>query len=189
MLHEYCYTYLTHGASTRATTHAYRFRRASKMKRAKSSTVWDHFERKADEVTCKICNAVFKYSSSTSTMQNHLRSKHPQSSCDEGQQTLPSILAGRSCDARRSEEITQRICSMVVKDILPIGVVCGEGFQELLGYIEPNYEIPSRYTITHRIEACFEERKKKNRLKRNSVAQSVWPLRLTAGQHSQRKAI
>ncbi|XP_048054650.1 E3 SUMO-protein ligase ZBED1-like [Megalobrama amblycephala] len=49
---------------------------------------------------------------------------------------------------------------MVVKDVLPISVVCGEGFQELLGYIEPNYEIPSRCTITRRIEACFDERKK-----------------------------
>lgn len=125
-----------------------------------SEKMYDHFKRKADEVTCKICNTVLKYSSSTSTMQYHLRSKHPQSSCDEGQQTLPSILSGRRCDARRSEEITWRICSMVVKDILPIGVICGEGFQELLGYIQPNYEIPSRYTITSRIKACFEERKK-----------------------------
>ncbi|XP_077094167.1 E3 SUMO-protein ligase ZBED1-like [Siphateles boraxobius] len=119
------------------------------MKRSKRSTVWDHFNRKGeDEVTCKICCAVLKYSSSTSTMQYHLRSKNPQASSDEG------------CDARRSEEITQRICSMVVKDTLPISVVCGEGFQELLGYIEPNYEIPSRCTITRRIEARFEERKK-----------------------------
>ncbi|XP_077086297.1 E3 SUMO-protein ligase ZBED1-like [Siphateles boraxobius] len=119
------------------------------MKRSKRSTVWDHFNRKGeDEVTCKICCAVLKYSSSTSTMQYHLRSKHQQASSDEG------------CDARRSEEITQRICSMVVKDTLPISVVCGEGFQELLGYIEPNYEIPSRCTITRRIEARFEERKK-----------------------------
>ncbi|XP_077081895.1 E3 SUMO-protein ligase ZBED1-like [Siphateles boraxobius] len=131
------------------------------MKRSKRSTVWDHFNRKGeDEVTCKICCAVLKYSSSTSTMQYHLRSKHPQASSDEGQQTLPAMLSGRRCDARRSEEITQRICSMVVKDTLPISVVCGEGFQELLGYIEPNYEIPSRCTITRRIEARFEERKK-----------------------------
>lgn len=84
------------------------------MKRAKRSTVWDHFNRKGDEVTCKLCGAVLKYSSSTSTMQYHLRSKHPKASSDEGQQTLPSMLSGRRCDARRSEEITQRICSMVI---------------------------------------------------------------------------
>lgn len=72
---------------------------------------------------------------------------------------LPSMLSGRRCDARRSEEITQRICLMVVKDILPISVVCGEGFQELQRFIEPNYDIPSRATITRRIKTCFEERK------------------------------
>lgn len=49
---------------------------------------------------------------------------------------------------------------MVEKDIMPISVVCAKGFQELLGYIEPNYKIPSRQTITSRIEACFAERQK-----------------------------
>lgn len=92
-------------------------------------------------------------------MQYHLRSKHPHAFCDEGQQMLPSMLSGRRCDARRSEEKTQRICLMVVKDILPISVVCGEGFQELLTFIEQNYDIPSRATITRRIKTCFEERK------------------------------
>ena len=94
-------------------------------------------------------------------MQYHLRSKHPGS--DDGgpsQQTLPYMMAGRRCDARRSEEITQKICSMVEKHILPISVVRGDGFQELLGYVEPNYQIPSRMTITRRLEAGFEERKK-----------------------------
>lgn len=73
---------------------------------------------------------------------------------------MPSMLAGRRCDARWSEEITQRICLMVEKDIMPISMVCGEGFQDLLGYIEPNYKIPSRQTITSRIEARFAEGKK-----------------------------
>ena len=76
------------------------------------------------------------------------------------QQTLPSMMAGRRCDTRRSEEITQKICSMVEKDILPIGVASGDGFSELLGYVEPNYWFPSRPTITRRLEARFEERKK-----------------------------
>lgn len=49
---------------------------------------------------------------------------------------------------------------MIVKDILPVSVVCGEGLQELLRYIERNYDIPSRATITHRIETCLEERNK-----------------------------
>ena len=49
---------------------------------------------------------------------------------------------------------------MVGNDILPISLVTGDGFQELLGYVEPNYQIPSRMTITRRLEAGFEERKK-----------------------------
>ena len=112
------------------------------MKRAKRSGVWDSFiqNENNDEVTCKLCNAVMKYNSSTSAMQYHLRVKHANvasSSSGTGvQPTLPSMITGRRCDARRTEEITQKICVMVEKDILPISVVNGEGFQELLRYFE-----------------------------------------------------
>jgi len=38
-------------------------RQYSKMKQAKRSTMWEHFDRKNVEVICKLCNVGFKYSS------------------------------------------------------------------------------------------------------------------------------
>ncbi|KAJ8403944.1 hypothetical protein AAFF_G00342940 [Aldrovandia affinis] len=76
---------------------------------------------------------------------------------DGGQRSVSSMFAGRRCDARWSEEITQRVWSMIEKDMVPISVVDGQGFQGLLGYLEPNYKIPSRGIITSRIEAHFQE--------------------------------
>lgn len=40
---------------------------------------------------------------------------------------------------------------MIVKD--------SEGFRELMGFIEPGYRIPSRKTLTNRLEQQFAEKK------------------------------
>ena len=37
---------------------------------------------------------------------------------------------------------------MITTDLLPINVVDGQGFREVIKYIEPGYDIPSRTTIT-----------------------------------------
>ena len=135
------------------------------MKRAKKSSVWDHFTNKNDnDVSCNLCNAVLKYSSSTSSMMYHLKTRHPQASMGEknyhqSQPTLPAVLAGRQCDKQCSEAITQKICGMVEKDMLPIDFVSGEGFLELMQLIERDYIVPSRQTITSRIEARFVKKK------------------------------
>lgn len=73
------------------------------------------------------------------------------------------MLAGRKCDKQRSETITQKICGMIEKDMLPLDFVSGEGFLELIQFLEPNYTVPSRQTITTRIEERFV--KKKDELK------------------------
>ena len=48
---------------------------------------------------------------------------------------------------------------MVTTDLLPINVVDGQGFREVLKYIEPGYKIPSRTTITTRVEASYVRKK------------------------------
>ena len=144
--------------------HAGREKLTTMKQRAKRSGVWQHFTATSDsEVTCNLCDVKLKYNSSTSTMKYHLDNAHPRPSAPGSgggaQQTLTSMVAGRRCDARRTEGITQKICGMVEKDTLPISVVDGTGFQELMGYVEPNYTIPSRQTITRRIESRFKEKK------------------------------
>ena len=87
-----------------------------KMKRAKRSGVWESFtlNKDGDEVTCNLCSQVIKYSSSTSTMKYHMSCKHAgaesTSSGSGVQQTLPSMITARRCDARKTEAITHKIC-------------------------------------------------------------------------------
>ncbi|XP_075325281.1 E3 SUMO-protein ligase ZBED1-like [Odontesthes bonariensis] len=114
------------------------------MKRARRSTVWDHFSRKDDKVQCNYCDALFTYHSATSPLIYHLKNVHTNVNSGETSST---------------NEITKRIVNMIVKDMLPLSVADGEGFQELMGFIEPGYRIPSRKTFTNRLEQQYAEKK------------------------------
>ena len=48
---------------------------------------------------------------------------------------------------------------MIVKNMLPLSLGDAEGFQELMGFIQPGYCIPSRKTLTNRLEQQFAELK------------------------------
>ena len=48
---------------------------------------------------------------------------------------------------------------IVTTDMLPINVVDGQGFREVIKYIEPGYNIPSRTTITTRMESSYVRKK------------------------------
>ena len=114
------------------------------MRRAKKTSVWYHFTKKNDtDVSCKLCDTVLKYSSSTSSTMYHLKTRHPQASTGkkihQSQPTLSAMLVGRKDDKQHSEAISQKVCGMLEQEMLPIDFVSEEGFLELMELIEPNY--------------------------------------------------
>lgn len=133
------------------------------MKRARKSFVWDHFISNGDNVHCKHCDCVLKYNTTTSTMIYHLKKVHPAVSGTGGfeqstQPTITSVLAGKKVGAQKAQGITERICEMISNDLLPISVV--EGRQ---------YNIPSRATITSRLEDRYEKKKEELKMALSSV--------------------
>lgn len=130
------------------------------MKRAKKSTAWEHFKIESDGAKCKYCNAVLRYTSSTTSLLYHLNSQHPgiireaaaEPASTFAQPTIPTMLAQNMCSGAKAESITQGICRMIEKDMMPIRMVEGEGFKELINIVQPRYSIPSRSAITRRIE-------------------------------------
>ena len=136
------------------------------MKRAKRSAVWSHFKLINDDkdAKCTICANILKYNNSTTSLNYHLNVSHSAvlqaaASGSQSQPTIPTAFGRRVCGSIKSEGITQRICDMVTTDLLPINVVDGQGFREVLKYIEPGYKIPSRTTITTRVEASYVRKK------------------------------
>lgn len=115
-------------------------------KRLKRSSVWDIFIKVDDEVHCRICDTKLKYRSSTTSMMYHIKNKHPDTMPNEG-----VSLASHA-------EVTELISRMIEKDMLPISMVTGDGFRELLAYTVHNYKIPSTGDITRLIESHFHEK-------------------------------
>uniref|UniRef100_A0A8D3A8R3 BED-type domain-containing protein n=1 Tax=Scophthalmus maximus TaxID=52904 RepID=A0A8D3A8R3_SCOMX len=115
-------------------------------KRLKRSSVWDIFIKVDDEVHCTLCDTRLKYRSSTTSMMYHIKNKHPD--------TMPHDGVSLATHA----EVTELISRMVEKDLLPIGVVSGDGFRELLAYTVPNYKMPVAGDIARLIEGHFHEK-------------------------------
>ena len=145
------------------------------MKRSRRSVAWDHFDLKNELVHCKHCDAVYKYSTATTQMMYHLNKVHPTLVNVGDGASQPSITAAfsrRSCDAQRAEKITKGICKLIEMDMLPLSIVEGQGFRDLINLLEPAYHIPSRRTITRLVETHYEERKQEL-LKELSTAERV----------------
>lgn len=115
-------------------------------KRLKRSSVWDIFIKVDDEVHCTMCDTKLKYRSSTTSMMYHIKNKHPDTMPHDG--VSPATHA----------EVTELISRMIEKDMLPISLVDGEGFRELLAYTVHNYKMPSAGDITRLIEGHFHEK-------------------------------
>lgn len=49
------------------------------------------------------------------------------------------------------------ITKMIAKDMLPISSVEGEGFRNLMEFVDPEFTVLSRKTITARLEKHFND--------------------------------
>ena len=110
--------------------------RHTNMRRSKRSVVWEHFNLINDDkdANCKLSGTTFKFSSATSSPRYHLHNLHAAvlqgGSPSPSQPTIAAVMGRRVCDDRKAEGITQRICGMIKKDMMPISTTDGEGFRE-----------------------------------------------------------
>ena len=128
------------------------------------SVVWKYFKRAADDKTvkCSLCSAELTYNGSTTSMHNHLRLKHPDSTLSTPTKQQPSMTSFNSpkkLSQNQKETITQAISDMIVSDYLPLSIVEGECFRNLMKVVAPDYDIPCRKTIRARITKRYEEQK------------------------------
>ena len=123
------------------------------------SSVWSSYNKiNEKEVQCKLCHAKLAYHRSTTTMHSHLRAKHPAGPSTGQQQSVASfMIRSTKSDARRAEQTTALITKMIAKDMLPINFVEGEGLRSLMEFVEPEFTVPSRKTITVRLEKLFDD--------------------------------
>ena len=148
--------------------------------------VWRYYDKidGAPKAKCTVCNKDFLYRGGTTNLRVHLQAKHsliyetPKPKEDLPSTSKQTSLCGFSkpqhCTEARASAITKRIATMIAIDLRPIRVVEGEGFQNLVNYLEPGYEVPCRKSITSIIHRKHEiaKHKLKDKLEReaNSIA-------------------
>ena len=59
------------------------------------------------------------------------------------QTRLDSFIRNLACPQIRSEAITDCVAGVIIKDLKPINFVDGEGFQNLMKFMEPGCHLPS----------------------------------------------
>lgn len=160
---------------------------ASKVIKDGKSIVWKFYCFKGtkdgankDKVFCKLCkdkgqDKSLKYNNSTSALHEHLKRMHKKE-LDEALLEAPEIHKQASLDgyfkpksqiqkwsknSARWKSATVALTEFVIKDGRPTHMVECEGFREFVKEICPEYEVPSRFTITKRMEKMYEDEKEK----------------------------
>ena len=126
---------------------------------SKRSPTWDYFSLTDDKkkTECVLCKSKLKYTGGTSAMKNHLWLVHKKS-VDETEKTGQSLMRQSSLVAWQKsrqalgqgkyEAINRKLAAMCARDLRPIGIVDSVGFREFVRELNPQYQVPSRKTVT-----------------------------------------
>ena len=142
-----------------------------------NSDVWLHWGFKKyvntavnyDKVFCKICGSGIKYSGSSTNMRFHLNTKHPSWVGKKEDVTQPKasdyIGQPRKHKYPKSHPINKTTRDVLVKWFCkrdrPFLMAEDPEFQEFCQILDPKYELPSRTTVTKRMEEIYLVEKEK----------------------------
>jgi len=114
-----------------------------------------------------------------STARQTGTSMNSSMSCSsETEASTASIVSNRRKQSRihlvvmtptRAEQITQKIAHMIAMDMQPISLVTDPGFKELITFLAPGYNLPSRTTMVRRIKLLADDVESDIRQKLHSV--------------------
>lgn len=143
-----------------------------------SSVIWLHFKKNKEEETakCNYCSQLLKTpTGTTSTLARHLKSAHPkqclmfekqknevgniklataQKKNPSNQLQLHSFMqkkAKLSADHPKTKLLNKKIATLVCGNFLPYSFVDSMAFRDLMNEVIPEYQVPSRTTLTRSI--------------------------------------
>ncbi len=124
---------------------------------------------------CKHCRKEFKYHKSTTSLSYHMESKHAFASKPTGRdlsaqnsgESLSQTTLSQYCDkakpidSAKSSAITKGIAKWIAQSGRPINLAEDEGLQEVIRIASncSTYQLPSRMTISDRIDSLYDVQK------------------------------
>ena len=138
--------------------------------------MWEFFEdpiiveeggKKVKKVPCKVCDFLLADGGGTTNLWSHLEALHPEQyqqihgGTSERSTLKQTTLTGmfRTCSPQCASTITNLIVNFVSRDLRPLNTVEGDGFKQLMNFIEPGYKVPSRTHITNVCHKTYEAAK------------------------------
>jgi hypothetical protein len=126
---------------------------------ANRSEVWQYIDKISESTAkCKFCKVELScLGGNTSGLMRHVKAKHPGSIVSASQSPKQPKLAAfgvgppRPVTESRAETITGLIGKLIADNMLPVSIVDSKAFTELMAYLEPNYKVPCRQTMTARL--------------------------------------
>lgn len=121
-----------------------------------------------NKAKCKYCSVDFACAGgNTSGLMRHVRSKHPtvllaSPETKTSQPKMP-MFSARPVHESRSEMISSLIASLIAACMLPVSLVDAPAFVKLINFLEPNYKVPCRQTMTKRLDCQHNQLKEKIR--------------------------
>uniref|UniRef100_A0A673GRL3 BED-type domain-containing protein n=1 Tax=Sinocyclocheilus rhinocerous TaxID=307959 RepID=A0A673GRL3_9TELE len=120
-------------------------------------------------IICKLCKKPLLFHSTTSNMRTHMQSCHPEQFSQECHDEGPALKQFRVTSfyttnttnplpAAKQEEITQKRTEFICKDMRPISIVDGDGFQNFVQALKPRYNLPSRDSTAKSVKASLNNR-------------------------------
>jgi len=112
---------------------------------------------------CLLCSReLAQGGGSTGGLRNHLNAVHPDYQPNVKATTQPSLGSfgvgpQRSCSDSRQEKITTLLTKVIIGNMLPLSLVDNQYFHEFMSYLEPNYKVPCRQTLTARLDNMKEK--------------------------------
>ncbi|XP_054848255.1 E3 SUMO-protein ligase ZBED1-like [Eublepharis macularius] len=110
------------------------------------------------KIICKLCGVRLSYSGNTTNLRQHLIYKHR---CEYNQlvgtQTATldkGVAGGGEFGAPRPPapgRTTRAVADFIVLDLMPVEVVEGEGFGQMLGVLDPSYKPPDAASLAHTV--------------------------------------
>ncbi|XP_005991046.2 E3 SUMO-protein ligase ZBED1-like [Latimeria chalumnae] len=119
------------------------------------------------KIICKLCGVRLSYSGNTTNLRQHLIYKHRREynelvgnghgvaaatpDAKKNADALSRDMAARAVAMPPVGRTTKAIADFIVRDLMPVEIVEGEGFTQMLSALDPNYKIPAASFLAHTI--------------------------------------
>uniref|UniRef100_A0A6J0UT51 E3 SUMO-protein ligase ZBED1-like n=1 Tax=Pogona vitticeps TaxID=103695 RepID=A0A6J0UT51_9SAUR len=111
------------------------------------------------KIICKLCGVRLSYSGNTTNLRQHLIYKHrgeynqlvgtPTAVLDKGITSGAGEFGASRPPA--PSRTTRAVADFIILDLMPVEVVEGEGFGQMLGVLDPSYKPPNAASLAHTV--------------------------------------